>query len=111
MAKLFANSGDPDQMPHSAASDLGLHCLPITLLAVSRPQCQKGCKTPDLHPHCIPLQANLAHDCTALHCIESLIITLSSSQYDLNTLQPLYNMVCYNTVLDITRFKDGSQNV
>ena len=30
MAKLFANSGDPDQMPHSAASDLGLHCLPIT---------------------------------------------------------------------------------
>ena len=30
MAKLFANSGDPDQMPHSAASDLGLHCLPVT---------------------------------------------------------------------------------
>ena len=38
MAKLFANSGDPDQMPHSAASDLGLHCLPITLLRVSRLQ-------------------------------------------------------------------------
>ena len=36
MAKLFANSGDPDQMPHSAASDLGLHCLPVTLLRVSR---------------------------------------------------------------------------
>ena len=35
MAKPFANSGDPDQMPHSAASDLGLHCLPITLLGVS----------------------------------------------------------------------------
>ena len=35
MAKLFANSGDPDQMPHSAASDLGLHCLPITLSQVS----------------------------------------------------------------------------
>ena len=35
MAKLFANSGDPDQMPHSAASDRGLHCLPITLLGVS----------------------------------------------------------------------------
>ena len=26
-----------------------------------------------------------------------------------DTLQPLYNMVYYNTVLDITRFKDGSQ--
>ena len=32
MAKLFANSGDPDQTPRSAASDLGLHFLPITLL-------------------------------------------------------------------------------
>ena len=32
MAKQFANSGDSDQMLHSAASDLGLHCLPITLL-------------------------------------------------------------------------------
>ena len=38
MAKLFANSGDPDQTPRSAASDLGLHCLPITLLRVSRLQ-------------------------------------------------------------------------
>ena len=26
-----------------------------------------------------------------------------------NTLQPLHNTVRYNTVLDITRFKDGSQ--
>ena len=25
------------------------------------------------------------------------------------TLQPLYNMICYNTVLDITRFKFGFQ--
>ena len=32
MAKLFANSGDPDQMPDSVASDLGLHCLLCTLL-------------------------------------------------------------------------------
>ena len=38
MAKLFANSGDPDQTPRSAASDLGLHCLPVTLLRVSRLQ-------------------------------------------------------------------------
>ena len=38
MAKLFANSGDPDQMPRFAASDLGLHSLPITLLGVSRLQ-------------------------------------------------------------------------
>ena len=38
MAKLFANSGDPDQTPHAAASDQGLHCLPITHLGVSRLQ-------------------------------------------------------------------------
>ena len=38
MANLFANSGDPDQTPRSAASDLDLHCLPITLLQVSRLQ-------------------------------------------------------------------------
>ena len=35
MVELIANSGDPDQTPGSVASDLGLHCLPITLLGVS----------------------------------------------------------------------------
>ena len=34
MVELFANSADPD----SVASDLGLHCLSITLLGVSRLQ-------------------------------------------------------------------------
>ena len=29
---LNANSADPDQMSHSAASDLGLHCLLMSLL-------------------------------------------------------------------------------
>ena len=36
MAKPFANSGDPDQTQRSAASDLGLHCLPIALLGVTK---------------------------------------------------------------------------
>ena len=31
-----ANNGDPDQTPCSAESDLGLHCLQITPLGVSR---------------------------------------------------------------------------
>ena len=35
MVKQFANSGDPDQMPHSLAFDLGLQCLPIALIGVS----------------------------------------------------------------------------
>ena len=29
MVELIANSGDPDQTPRSAASDLGLHCLQL----------------------------------------------------------------------------------
>ena len=27
---MQANSGDPDQIPHSVVSDLGLHCLPMS---------------------------------------------------------------------------------
>ena len=27
---LLANGGDPDQMPNFVASDLGLHCLPMS---------------------------------------------------------------------------------
>ena len=38
LAKPFANSGDSDQMLRPVASDLGLQCLPITLLRVSRLQ-------------------------------------------------------------------------
>ena len=30
MTDLFTNGGDPEHKVHSAASDLGLHCLPIT---------------------------------------------------------------------------------
>ena len=33
---LLANNVEPDQMPHYVACDLGLHCLPMTLLRVSR---------------------------------------------------------------------------
>ena len=32
MSVLNANSVYPDQMPRSVASDLGLHCLPMSLL-------------------------------------------------------------------------------
>ena len=33
---LLANSVEPDQTPHRVASDLGLHCLPMNFLRVSR---------------------------------------------------------------------------
>ena len=41
MVELFAKTGDPDQRLHSAASDLGLHCLPVTCLGVSSLQLVK----------------------------------------------------------------------
>ena len=41
MAKLFANSGDPDQLPHFAVSDLSLHCLAITLFGPPDLKCVK----------------------------------------------------------------------
>ena len=34
MEILLANNVDPDQTPQYVASDLGLHCLPMTLLKV-----------------------------------------------------------------------------
>ena len=42
MVELFANSGDPNQTPHAAASDLGLHYLPVTHLGVSSLQWVKS---------------------------------------------------------------------
>ena len=33
---MLANNVDPDQMPYYVASGLGLHCLPMTPLQVSR---------------------------------------------------------------------------
>ena len=32
---LLANNSDPDQMSHNVASDLGLHCMPMTHLPAS----------------------------------------------------------------------------
>ena len=34
MEMLLANNVDPDQMPHYVAFDLGLHCLPMTVLRI-----------------------------------------------------------------------------
>ena len=51
MAKPFAKSEDPDQMLHSTASDLGLHCSHVTLLGVSRLQMLHSTAS-DLGLHC-----------------------------------------------------------
>ena len=70
MDKLFANSGDPDQTPHFAASDLGLHCLPIILLGISRLQRVKTFETWD-------------------ELINPTILSVNNSAYYLNCLNTL----------------------
>ena len=47
-----------DQMPHSVASDLGLHCLPVTLLGVSRLKWVKGPFLTWFHMHEGPVSLN-----------------------------------------------------
>ena len=42
---LIPNSVDPDQTPHSAASDLCLHCLPVSVLWDARHEWVKCIKT------------------------------------------------------------------
>ena len=68
MAELFANSGDPDQTPRSATSDLSLHCLSINLFRISRLQLVKNCWMSDSTPcsatsdeslHCLPFYHNI----------------------------------------------------
>ena len=69
MARLFANSGDPDQLPFSAASDLDLHSLPINLLGISR---LKWVKCLDL----LQLTRNLVMDIMSLICVHRYILCL-----------------------------------
>ena len=87
-----ANSADPDQTCLSAVSDMGLCCL---LKCV--------CQT-TLGKYDQIWSLKLRY----LFQLKSIVIFFYFSM-KWYTLQPLYNTVCYNTVLDITWFKDGSQ--
>ena len=60
---LQANSGDPDQMPHYVASDLGLYCLPMShkkdamLIWVNLVQCL----CPSILDIMLPMTCNNVH--------------------------------------------------
>ena len=62
MVDLFANSEDPDHMPHSVASDLGLHCLPVTRLGVSGLRWVNA----SVLSVCLPICQSL-HSCLCMH--------------------------------------------
>ena len=57
ISKLNANSLDPDQTPHIAASDLGLRCLPMSLLWDAR---RKGVRLPRPFIQSSLYQANMS---------------------------------------------------
>ena len=80
MAELFTNSGDSNQTPHSAAFDLGLHCLPVTLLGVSRQQSDKrnNIRMSNRQPNKHPMLPQIHINVTTKH-----IITSQQCRYDI----------------------------
>ena len=78
MGKLFANSGDPDQTPHSAAFDLGLHWLPITLLQVSRLQWVIGIRGKAI-PMCPVSNVSYADNLYKVACFVELVFNDTST--------------------------------
>ena len=78
------NIADPDQI-HATESDLGLQCF--------------------AHPVCHNTWRNYGKSNWKIQSDNACTYIYIYS----DTLQPLYNTVHYNRVLDITRFKDGSQ--
>ena len=57
MTTLFANSADPDQTPQNAASDQGLHCLPVILLVVCERSYVTHTNTKQMCSTCVQLYA------------------------------------------------------
>ena len=73
---------------------------PCLLVQASAPSWPVNTTSPCPLPH-------LSHPPSINIFLQKLIITPPNCVGD--TLQPLYNTVCYNTILDVTQFKDGSQ--
>ena len=56
---LLSNNVNPYQTPHNVASDLSLHCLPMTLLRVSMWEWVKGIHVRKISQKATPLHNNL----------------------------------------------------
>ena len=90
----MANSGDPDQMLHFVASDLGLHCLPVTLFSVSRLQWVKRL-------YLLNFWMEVVHPCTDVrYWSEILCCTIPTYMSDLEV-----------KVMDLEASFDGTMGV
>ena len=87
---LNVNSADPDQTPRFVASDLGLHCLPMSLLWDAR------LKLVNITDHssvtvkhndssCMP---NIAQSTMANHVVLALALQNAASDLGLHALPP-----------------------
>ena len=80
MVELFANNGDPDQTPCSAASDLGLHCLLVIRLGVFSLQWVKFLK----RLYFLTLWMEVVHTCPGVRYWSGVLCYTSSTHiYDL----------------------------
>ena len=80
MVELFANNGDPDQFPRSAASDLGLHCLPVICLGVFSLQWVKFLK----RLYFLTLWMEVVHTCPGVRYWSGVLCYTSTTHiYDL----------------------------
>ena len=99
MAKLSANSGDPDQMPCSAASDLGLHCFPITLLWISRLQWVKELITTTADnnlKHVFLISKKISLDISCELSVKQIIHLKCQDLFSVKNNKKNYkNVVCY----------------
>ena len=90
MVKLFANSGDPDQMLHSVASDLGQHCLSITLLRASRLKLVKMSQHFGYSPEVYWTQQALHNSGWPIYQVHRALLVLDFRVDDLNFLVPAF---------------------
>ena len=71
MAKLFANSGDPDQTPHV---DLRLHCLPVSHLGVIKLKWDNGTFLVVLFSFCIPYSIVISYPFLSLRLFSDFFL-------------------------------------
>ena len=103
MVKLFANSGDPHQTLHSVASDLGQHCLSITLLRVSRLKLVKMFQHFGYSPEVYWTQQALHNSGWPINQVHRALLVLDFRVDDLNFLVPAF--ICIWTLRFIWWFQ------
>ena len=101
----YTDSKGPYQLVHFQSD---LYC-PLTE-TLDTTECMSGEQIPRYVAHVrVNLNLHILQIFEGTFCLMDHICKCKYGIIQTYTLQPLYNTVHYNIVLDITRFKDGSQ--